>query len=888
MRRIAFLFLFIFSAIHFAGADGRATINTSRSNSRTNSTISRSQSISRSATNRTTSNKTKSVRSATQNRNISGRNQNKNITSIFPKNIISRSAISSINSVATQTFNSNYDDCHDAYFTCMDQFCAIQNDDYRRCICSSRLTEIQEKQRALSNANDSLIGFKDLNLDVITKSSDEVKAMMSATIGEQIASTIKDKSESAKTLSGISAVLSNKKSLSTSGTLDIAGNINAIWSTTDLINGANIANLTGEKLYNAVHSQCSELVSNICPNSATLNMVASAYGMYIENDCSLLANALDKKKTIANTEIRTTNKEMQDARLENYNSHNSSSINDCIASVRQDITASTACGTDYVHCLDITGTYLNYDTGEPIYTPQFYQLSNQISLSGDILTNKYNRGIIAELNRKKFFASTSLDKCSDLKENVWDEFMRQAVIEIYQHQQEKIKLVKTECLDIVNTCYDEQRQSLKDFSNIQDETLLGMSLETVEDLCKNKLDTCSNLYGNGSDGMPELLNALHNVTDQRIASECQKLLKDYANNICSVNNTDTSHSYPYACRTIYPGEQMYASVPDCNNATNCPSNEYIGSLYQKFAQYALQMCMRPSEYEKNNSKLPENIIQDINIVMSELRTSMSNELSSECEKMGGIWYSDPYDETNTNASLLQKFYTNTGSNKKWGYCSDPDGSYIITLVNDSSEGTYKRITARYGDTMPTVAIPTKEGTLLNIADNDTELRNYLQVDENTDEIQFFKAFRGYYTGPDGTGIQYYDESGHPLRTWDIKMNTTLYAYWPRCKMIVEHDDSCSSNSGCRIASSDLVRIYSVYGVGYYADNKCTQPINSISIPDHIRASNFNGFSAISSSNWTPTVTVIDKNGNINNQTETSTYFAPDRDVDKLTPIFEQN
>ena len=155
--------------------------------------------------------------------------------------------------------------------------------------------------------------------------------------------------------------------------------------------------------------------------------------------------------------------------------------------------------------------------------------------------------------------------------------MRQAVIEIYQHQQEKIKLVKTECLDIVNTCYDEQRQSLKDFSNIQDETLLGMRLETVEDLCKNKLDTCSNLYGNGSDGMPELLNALHNVTDQRIASECQKLLKDYANNICSVNNTDTSHSYPYACRTIYPGEQMYASVRRAFSHSSESANPKLGA-----------------------------------------------------------------------------------------------------------------------------------------------------------------------------------------------------------------------------------------------------------------------------------------------------------------------
>ena len=38
-----------------------------------------------------------------------------------------------------------YNACRDAYFTCMDQFCANANDTYRRCICSSRLDEIKTK-----------------------------------------------------------------------------------------------------------------------------------------------------------------------------------------------------------------------------------------------------------------------------------------------------------------------------------------------------------------------------------------------------------------------------------------------------------------------------------------------------------------------------------------------------------------------------------------------------------------------------------------------------------------------------------------------------------------------------------------------------------------------
>ena len=41
-----------------------------------------------------------------------------------------------------------------------------------------------------------------------------------------------------------------------------------------------------------------------------------------------------------------------------------------------------------------------------------------------------------------------------------------------------------------------------------------------------------------------------------------------------------------------------------------------------------------------------------------------------------------------------------------------------------------------------------------------------------------KVFAGYYTGIDGTGIQYYGANGQSTRTWDIATDeTTLYAYW---------------------------------------------------------------------------------------------------------------
>lgn len=474
------------------------------------------------------------------------------------------------NKSSVSVFDADYEKCQTAYFTCMDQFCALQNESYRRCICSSKLETVKARERALSQTSTQLQDFKDLNIEAILKTPAEVKAMLSATEGEVKLSQSRDKSQSMKKLTAISSVLESTRqnAMSTSGQLDVGGDIKQIWNTTDLISGANIANLTGESLYNAVHSQCGELVKEQCSSENALSMVMSAYGMYIENDCATILAALDKQATHANTAIRQTNREMMTARLENYDSHNSAAINECIAGVRENLTADTACGTDYVHCLDLTGRFLNKNTGEPIYTANFYELNNQVSLSGDVLTNATNAKLINELNRKKEYAKKTLETCRDIADQVWEEFLRQAITEIYQGQQSKIRQVKNECMDIVNKCYDETTAQLRDYSNIEEQMLLGARLELSEEMCAEKMTTCSNLYGGGSTGLQLLIEEMHKITNQKISQNCFDTLKEYAKKLCRVPGSDTLHSYPYGCRVYTPGEIFYATHPECTYINN--------------------------------------------------------------------------------------------------------------------------------------------------------------------------------------------------------------------------------------------------------------------------------------------------------------------------------
>ncbi|MDR1696640.1 MAG: hypothetical protein LBR41_00235, partial [Rickettsiales bacterium] len=237
-----------------------------------------------------------------------------------------------------------YNSCRDVYFTCMDQFCAAKDDKYGRCVCSARLPKIQADLRTLDQAAGSLRDFADYNINAIPKTAAEVNAMLSATGGENAITS--DESDAAAKLAGISSILGSakKNALSTAGTLDIAGSVTGIWQASDLIGSGNVNNLTGVALYDQMHLQCAAMAQSACQSGNTLDMVVSAYGMYIEQDCNMVAAGVYKQRTAELGAISAAEREMNIARLENYNAHNSDTINTCIAKVRQDITASSACG----------------------------------------------------------------------------------------------------------------------------------------------------------------------------------------------------------------------------------------------------------------------------------------------------------------------------------------------------------------------------------------------------------------------------------------------------------------------------------------------------------------------------------------------------------------
>ncbi|MFQ6777868.1 MAG: hypothetical protein ACLRFI_01035, partial [Alphaproteobacteria bacterium] len=136
-------------------------------------------------------------RSATAQKKTATRSVQQNVRTNQKANLVSRAATVDTNNVRTGEI---YEKCKSAFFTCMDQFCELKNDNYRRCSCSDRVTSLRKAQDILQQAGDNLNSFTE-NLNIVGMTKEQAIAINTESEGES--ALIQDKSASKALLEAI-------------------------------------------------------------------------------------------------------------------------------------------------------------------------------------------------------------------------------------------------------------------------------------------------------------------------------------------------------------------------------------------------------------------------------------------------------------------------------------------------------------------------------------------------------------------------------------------------------------------------------------------------------------------------------------------------------------
>lgn len=571
-----------------------------------------------------------------------------------------------------------YAQCRESYATCMDQFCANANDTYRRCYCSSKFTEFRDTEAALDEAKVLLQRFEDNNLNAVDKTAAEVNAMYSATVGE--AAIKNDVSGAQSILNEIGDLLSGKKKskeekTELSGLIDVddiwgdGGSAFDIFASND---EPETVVLEGLALYNQTHNQCLQVVGDACSNAATLNMTTSAYNIMINQDCNLYEKKINSQREAVMKTVRQAEKYLRDARLEEYRAHNSQDVNECITKVKNAILSDVACGENYNRCLDYSGKYINSTTGEPIYSPDLFGLTDIIKLDGSADVLGKNPNFDKFLEEKRMFATTALDSCRDLADVVWSEFKRSALIEIAQAQDEKIQQVKDSCVSTMAECYDNQSGQLKDMDTTTAQASGAISASAARAMCKEKVDACSNLYDGG---LKELQAFVNTVDSIKITEGCTDALTKYIQDeLCAPAANETDRKYPWGCR----------------DKKRTDIEKEIG--LRKDVYCAVQQDNTLNiDIDKTVTSLVDSVIAELDVMYD-----------TECDAVGGIWVESGETPDTTYVkgtnNFEQKFYsaviggikngTRAGIDS-YGYCYANSLKIQCEMQNTATNGLAK-------------------------------------------------------------------------------------------------------------------------------------------------------------------------------------------------------
>ena len=78
-------------------------------------------------------------------------------------------------------------------------------------------------------------------------------------------------------------------------------------------------------------------------------------------------------------------------------------------------------------------------------------------------------------------------------------------------------------ISVIRTVVVELEQDgLRGYGEAYEDQHWGIAIESMVrslEMCREKMDTCSNLYGGGTDGLKELLTAMGDIIEQKIAQQ---------------------------------------------------------------------------------------------------------------------------------------------------------------------------------------------------------------------------------------------------------------------------------------------------------------------------------------------------------------------------------
>ena len=361
-------------------------------------------------------------------------------------------------------------ECYDAYYGCMDQFCILDNEDGGSCACSDKNAEYEQR---LEKIKDTLVEAERLK----TEEVERVQAGANADIifngtreydkktGDVVQNASESKEEKRKSLLSMWDALSDDDDDVFADAMDA------------------LENKTGDDLFKAADALCQEQMDmDACGKDVRL--LKQMYSRQIVSDCKGFANSIEKKESEAKNEMNIANAAVRAALKDSLESSNKYDRGQCMVEYKKCMQTQDACGKDWENCV-FTVAAENMQNNQAKSTAK---TKIKTTVKYDITAST-----MEILESKRYICENVLDQCVKVRQYVWDDFLREAAPTIRLAESKIESKKRQSCLSDISNCI---QKACKD-------DIAGKGVETMDSclarpdmarsFCKVEIDPCERM-----------------------------------------------------------------------------------------------------------------------------------------------------------------------------------------------------------------------------------------------------------------------------------------------------------------------------------------------------------------------------------------------------------
>ncbi|MBR4475624.1 MAG: hypothetical protein IKP05_03000 [Alphaproteobacteria bacterium] len=360
-------------------------------------------------------------------------------------------------------------ECYDAYYGCMDQFCIAENENGGSCSCSDKNAEYESQladiQKILNEAN--RISTEEVekiqagaNADIIfngTRQYDEYGNIVSVDAQNKSAQQSKEKKR-ADLLSLWDSNFDDEDEIDT------------------------IADKTGNALFSAAHNLCVAQMDDACDKD--INFLHQVYARQITSDCKAFENSIAKQKSNADLALANAKADVRSALRDSLNEANKYDLGQCMVEFKKCMLTEDACGKDWTNCVSTVAS-TNMQNNAAVSTAK--------TKAATVATYDITAPTMEILSTKRTICERVLNSCVAVRDMVWPAFLKEAAPTIRLAESNAESKFRQSCLSTISSCI---QKACKD-------DIAGKGVATMDaclsrpdmarSFCKVEIDPCERM-----------------------------------------------------------------------------------------------------------------------------------------------------------------------------------------------------------------------------------------------------------------------------------------------------------------------------------------------------------------------------------------------------------